>query len=379
MGRPSQKSIVNDPISPFFHEVWAIQRQIYRYPFAVKLDQMAKHPAIIGYAQKLALHYFRQSKKKAPTAFDLITQCYLLALLFYPLQERLLQRVYKPSWSSQVLCSWMRKAVSKQTRQYFFSQTVISDEWKDNSLLLTTLNQTDISWLTFNIDLLNFESRRDTLAGKLSKMIIEPFLYAGYDDLSNNEYGVAETLQCRKMRRKKKLPTASSIRIGNKVYLFGDKNCSNGGGWSDLRIGRENISYFMINYQKNKYGEGLNINICDEKIQELKNEIKLIISSKGEVIYKYFLICRKIDFFANIVCCATGSGDQLYELDKWISDKINKKIFPSLSEVRRKSIFHIKTDLKKIIKRDLVNNVNFYNFNKIGTKHHTAMFSPYRL
>lgn len=363
---------------PFLPEIWRIQRQIFLHPYGVRLEQLARHPAIASLAGRLASFYFHESRRRTTTAYEQIRHCYILAILLYPLQHRLLQRVYKPSWSLPVLCGWIRKAVNRRTGQFFFRLIEIPASCRDESPLVDLLNSTDKDWLRFQLDMLACNSKKTTTAGRLCRHILEPFLYSGYDARLDNEYGLCRNPYQRKVRRKSGKATASGLRVGKRVYLFGDRLCGRENGWLDLRRDTAQVEQFFCRYQQTTHGEGVNIMIDPAWLQQLKQEIRVILDSGANPHFKFLLGNKKMVHFGEAVQGASGAGEQLFELDRWYTGKVRRIILPALSPVERERVSRKIYDVKKALPGRLIHPVNLFHRETVEARPYLAMYSPYR-
>jgi len=354
-------------------------RQIFQHPYAVKLEEYAIHPAVSAMANHLAAFYFKQFKKKTSASYEQVHHYFVLSILFYPIQARCLTRVYKPFWSYPAFCSWIRKSVTPHTKQYYFKHIHIHDKYLNYSILFDVLKETNTGWLKFQIQMLQYESQRNTLAGKLCRLIIYPFLYYKFDDILNEQYAVAHTSYLRKVRRKSNQPTASSLRIGKNVWLFGDKNCGKENGWIDIRENKASALWFQFKYKKNGTGEGMDITVDPSRINYLRNEIKVVLDNNATPHFKFYLINGKMQNFGQQISGATGSGSQMFELDRWYQQKLRKTIFPALSPEYRTNLANHAVDIKQYIAgRQLVHPVNIFKKEKVEDEQVFAIFSPYR-
>jgi hypothetical protein len=350
-------------------------RSIFRQFYALDLKKIAGKDHLIELSERLTGYYFSGTFRKKPGRAEEIRELYNLALIFYPLQVRLLARAYHCLWSPKLLCSWFRSVVNRRTRQFWFKKVAIPDSEADFSWLYERLSRTDPEWLEFQFLKLKAQGERDSRPGVLARLISGPFLYRNSDLRMNEKYGIFGNTYERQIRRKKRLPTASGLRILNTYYLFGDKRCAEEKGWIDLREQPVEILDFIVRYEKTRSGEGVVITINPSVIRDLMAEIRVILEDcNAHPEYRLHLANERVRYLAYRVSGAKDSGRQLFDFDRWYAGKVRRILLPALPKASRRIELS-----RKYLDTKLVRLYNPFYETNVDRTFFLQMFSPYKI
>jgi len=367
--------IKNRSLDVLTYQAFRTMRAVFRNFYALDLKEVAKKDHLIELSERLTKYYFSGTARKKPGRAEEIRELYNLALIFYPLQVRLLDRVYHCLWSPKLLCSWIRSVVNRRTRQFWFKKVVLPPEEADFSWLYEKLPRTDSEWLEFQFLKLQAQGEKFSRPGLLARLISEPFLYRNFDIQMDERYGICRNVYQRRIRRKQKLPAASGLRILNIYYLFGDKRCADEGNWIDLREEPVEILDFVIKYEKTRTGEGISITINPATIRNLMAEIRAIIEdSKAHPEYRLHLANERVRYFAYRVSGAKDAGRQLFDFDCWYARKVRKILLPALPKALRRVELS-----RKYLDGKLVRLFNPFYETHVDRNFFLQMFSPYRI
>ena len=365
----------NGCLNVLTYQAFRTMRAVFRNFHALDLKEVAKKNHLIELSERLTKYYFSGTARKKPGRAEEIRELYNLALVLYPLQVRLLSRVYHCLWSPKLLCSWIRSVINRRTRQFWFKKVVLPRDGADFSWLYERLPKMDSEWLEFQFLKIRTQGERDSRPGMLARLISEPFLYRDFDLRMDERYGIFRNVYQRQIRRKKRFPTASGLRILDTYYLFGDKRCAEEGDWIDLREQPIEILDFVIKYEKTRSGEGVVITVNPTVIRDLMAEIRVILEdSNAHPEYRLHLANERVRYFAYHVSGAKDAGRQLFDFDLWYTRKVRKILLPALPRASRRVELS-----RKYLDSKLVRLFNPFYETSVDKNFFLQMFSPYRI
>ena len=373
-----------NPIASKFDYVRRTQRVISSSPANRDLSTYFERPNFVEVAKHIAQKYFPKTfRQNLDVAIGQLIDLYRCALTLYPIYQTKLPGTYRSNWTKGVLLTWFRKSVGHNSRQWHFAYQRYDDEI---DLELSKRNARDIcrikdiafidEWVTWLHDMSYEKGRKAVLA----QQIYHPLAFAHKDAEMRSICDYSATPTQRSKNRAKKIGSLGYLRKGRDTWMLADryteKTLKGEFTFVDLRETASEVADYTIAYVENlpENGKsGLQIKIKSEVINDAIAEVKAIIGTTTTPQFKLIKINRLLADFGVTHQYATGSGHELWELDKRVRRMVMDHIQPAWPEAKQK--FH---SIINSVYKDLVFPIRNPFFDAICEETWLAIWSPWR-
>ncbi|MDQ6971751.1 MAG: hypothetical protein Q9M30_03810, partial [Mariprofundaceae bacterium] len=222
-------------------------------------------------ATELAAHYFPvAARRKLTIQLAEVSALNRAALALYPLQYRL-SGTLKPDWWHATVLSWLRRAASRHTNQFWFARFPVEgtpdpERSGINLQQATGASDADASLLVSQFEIMDDMLRQDSRRTELARLIYLPWAFAHVDQEWNKQVMFTAYPSQRSKMRAAKQGTVSYLRINGEVWMLADKYAAKRhdvpGGWKDVREGASiNWLDFCITWKDGGQKSGFDIRV----------------------------------------------------------------------------------------------------------------------
>jgi len=323
----------------------------------------------------------RSARKKQTIILGETSDVMLASFAFYPLQYRLHGHV-KPDWSSDTVLSFLRRGTAPNMNQFYLSRYKIDKDIScpnsatSNFCRLVKLSEGDEKFAYKLFEKVADVASGTTRRASFARLVIAPWSLADWDEDEDKKFRFTAYPSERSRLRVSKFGTASYVRMGDEVWMLGDKYVSkrNDRDMVDIRE-YEGFEWngFFLRWAENNGKFLLTIRVSKEQMKFYRTEFRAFLESKTSPAHKAKMFN---DLAANIRLkykhCA-GASDQLFELHEWAGKKFRQHIQATDPNLRFCGC-KLQYDKKLVLPRP-----NPYaNIDSVSLEFWKAMHSPYK-
>lgn len=373
-----------NPIASNIDYVRRAQRVISSSPAVRDVGIYFDRPTFLEVANLIGKKYWPKTfRQNLYIGMEQIIDLYRCALILYPVYQTKLPGTYRANWTRGALLSWFRRSVGHNSRQWYFAyhrydeQIDLEQSIRNARDICRIRDETWVhEWITWLHDMSLTEGLKSTLA----QQIYLPLAFSHRDTEMRSICDYAASPTQRSKNRAKKFGSLGYLRKGRDVWMLSDRymeaTLKGKFAFVDLRKTISEVVDYTIIYVEKQQREGksgLQIKIKMEVINDAIAEVKAILDTTATPQYKLIKINRVLADFGVTHQYATGSGSELWDLDKRVRRMVMDHIQPIWPDAKQKFYSIINR-----IYKDLVFPLHNPFFSDISEEVWLAIWSPWR-
>ncbi len=300
-------------------------------------------------AEHLSRRWFPRSQELAIA--ELIHECYLQALWWYPILQQRCPGTIKPTWHAGTVLTWLRRAASMSTHQWFFASIDIKTQATAEAAICQAQalpGTGDASWIEMSLEYLEMVSATGKRKAVIPTYILEMLSFLPWDRELDALLGCRESAHRRRIRRAKKQGTSSRLRCGHTQYLLADSQLAKHAaelGWVDLREVEVQVLEYLIRAKEDteKAVMRLVIRLQDNVVADARSHIKAIVTGRRPAPARLSALRRFLRAFEADHRYAPGAWRQFVEISKYAKGQAKRHIKSQLPREADKSLPAIRT------------------------------------
>ena len=288
---------------------------------------------------------------------ELIRECYLHALWWYPILQQRYPGTYRPSWFTGSLLSWFRRSASKTTGQWFYATFCIEaaptiEAAKQQGRLLPGAG--NAAWVDDSLGFLAQLAATGKRKSVMARYILELVAFLDWDRMFNEAWECRARPSRRRVLRTARQGTVSYLRHGRIIHLLADSHRVKQSGeyaWIDLREEAVPVLDYLIGtVQVDKTDrERLLIQLQCRVVAEARANIKAIVTGKRSAPARLHELRRFLYKFEAQHRFTPGAWGQFVDLSRYAASQAKRHIKAQLASGSDMSIPRIRVTNTLII------------------------------
>lgn len=300
-------------------------------------------------ATYLTQRWFPRSGKLAIS--ELIHECYLHALWWYPILQQRCPGTCRPTWYTGTVLTWFRRAASMTTRQWYFASidmetSATAEDASHHAIRLPGVGNG--AWVEASLGFLEQLAATGKRKSVIPTYILEMLAFLEWDREFDKALGCREPAHRRRILRVRKQGTSSRLRCGRTQFVLADRYLIRRAmefDWVDLRETAVPILDYVIRAMEDPRTGGwrLVIRLQDEVVRDARSSIKAIVTGREPAHIRLSALRRFLYAFEANHRFAPGAWQQFMELSKYARSQSKRHIKPQLARGASNTIPAIRT------------------------------------
>lgn len=308
-------------------------------------------------AEHLAQRWFPRSQNLA--IGDLVRESYLHALFWYPILQQRCLGTCLPTWHTGTVLTWLRRAASRTSEQWFYVSDSIETEATAEAALQEAVSLPGVgkrAWVEKSIGLLAQQAVTGGRKSVIPQYILETLAFRDVDLEFDARFECRAPARRRRILRTSKKGTCSYLRCGKTAYLLANQHLvsrANNALWIDLRDDVASLGTYLIGAKKDKKSGKFRLEIwLDGSVMEqARAEVKALATGRGPASHRMKALRRFLYAFEAQHHYAPGAWRQLNEISRYAIGQSKRHIKTQLGPDQDKSLPSIRTTNTLIIPR----------------------------
>ena len=284
-------------------------------------------------AEHLTDRWFPRSKHLAIR--ELIFECYLQALWWFPILQQRCHGTYRPTWYRGTLLSWFRRSASMATGQWFYAAYRIETAATSEAALAQAVclpGAGDQGWMEESLGFLGGLAASGYLKSRIAQYILDVLAFMDYDRAFDERFEYRAMPSQRRVLRAAKKGTAGYLRQGQDIHILCDpcrmahQNCDL--TWIDLREGSVPILDYAIRARptEKKGGYRVAVELQDRVMAEARATLKAIVSGNHKPAAKLHELRLFMNAFEASHRYANGARQQFIDISRYAASQFKRHV-----------------------------------------------------